>query len=544
VTRIVCQQLAPQIADLAANHRMSVSSVRRAVAAGADIVVLPELVTSGYVLASRAEAASVAISPAHQLFADWAAEAARGPAVVVGGFCERGSDGLLYNSAALVDGTGVRGVYRKTDLWNTEKLVFESGSQLPPVLDTAAGRIGILICHDHEFPEMTRTLALAGAQLIAVPANWPLAPRPRGEHPPEVIIAMAAARTNRTFIACCDRTGTERGQEWTAGTAIIDESGWIISTANADATASADVDLSAADGKAVAELSDASSDRRPQFYSAVSATTGTSARATSDVGLYGRLTDDARVMLAREPLVLLAGMLGDADVWDDIAARLADRAAPQVCRIDLDDSVPEMAESVLAAAPEQFALAGHSLGAIVALEVVRQAPQRVTRLALLNSSARPGSARQLKEWAVLAERTSAGGFAAMARELALANLPENRRGDGALVDRLERMTLRVGASGFLRQLRAQASRPDSRPFLPAIAVATVVVSGALDEVSPGELQHELATGITGSRLVTIEGAGHMSMLEAPAAIAEVLETWLSSPPRPRWGWLGRAEAAG
>jgi len=312
------------------------------------------------------------------------------------------------------------------------------------------------------------------------------------------------------------------------GTAIIDESGWVVSMANAGAAATADVDLSAADGKARAELSDAFGDRRPEFYSAVSATTGISARATPDVGLYGRLTDDARTMPAREPLVLLPGMLGDADVWDDVAARLADRAAPQVCRIDLDDSVPEMAESVLAAAPVQFALAGHSLGAIVALEVVRRAPHRVTRLALLNSSARPASARQLTEWAMLAERTTAGGFPDIARELALANLPENRRGDGDLVDRLERMALRVGAAGFLRQLRAQVSRPDSRPFLSLLTVATVVVSGALDEVSPGELQRELAAGIPGSRLVTIDGAGHMSMLEAPVAVAEVMETWLSS----------------
>ena len=231
MTIISCQQLSPRIADLAANREMSVQSVGRAVAAGADVVVLPELVTSGYVFASRAEAASVAITPAHPLFADWAAAAARGPAIVIGGFCELGDDGLLYNSAALVDGTGVRGVYRKTHLWDTEKRIFEPGGELPPVFGTAYGRIGILICYDLEFPEMTRTLALRGADLVAVPTNWPLMPRPAGEHPPEVIIAMAAARTNRMFIACCDRGGTERGQQWTSGTAIIDESGWVISAA-------------------------------------------------------------------------------------------------------------------------------------------------------------------------------------------------------------------------------------------------------------------------------------------------------------------------
>jgi 5-aminopentanamidase len=282
MTRIVCHQLAPQIADLAANHRMSVEAVRRAVDVGADIIVLPELVISGYVFASRAEAASVAITPAHQLFADWAAEAARGRAVVVGGFCELSDDGLLYNSAALVDGSGVRGIYRKTHLWDAEKLIFEPGSQPPPIFDTPSGRIGILICYDLEFPEMTRTLALAGADLIAVPTNWPLVSRPHGEHPPEVIIAMAAARTNHVFIACCDRTGTERGQQWTAGTTIIDENGWITSTANTAPAAAADVDLTAARNKTLTEHSHALDDRRPELYAAVITRTTISAEAKQD----------------------------------------------------------------------------------------------------------------------------------------------------------------------------------------------------------------------------------------------------------------------
>lgn len=229
-----------------------------------------------------------------------------------------------------------------------------------------------------------------------------------------------------------------------------------------------------------------------------------------------------------QPLVLLPGMLGDADAWQDVATALAGQATPQVCRIDLDDSVPEIAESILASAPGRFALAGHSLGGIVALEMMRQAPQRVTCLALLNSSARPASARQLTQWAALQERTKAGDFAGVAQDLALANLPPARHGDRQLAERLERMALNVGAEGFLRQLRAQGSRPDSRPSLAGIAVATLVVSGALDEVCPGELQHELAAGIEGSRLVTIETAGHMSMLEAPAAVVGVMAAWLSS----------------
>jgi predicted amidohydrolase len=272
--RIACQQLAPRIGDLDGNREMSVAAIREAVALGAQLIVLPELVTSGYVFESREEAASVAISAGDPLFEAWAGEVASvdgGRGVVVGGVCERGDDGKLYNSAALVDRSGLRAMYRKVHLWDREKLFFEPGDQPPAVVDTAVGRIGLLICYDLEFPEMPRILALYGSQLIAVPTNWPLSEWPQGEHPPEVGIAMATARTNRVFVACCDRTGTERGQQWTAGTAIIDESGWVRATA-VRGPALADVDLERARTKSLTELADVLEDRRPELYRAVAET--------------------------------------------------------------------------------------------------------------------------------------------------------------------------------------------------------------------------------------------------------------------------------
>ena len=181
MTTIVCQQVAPRMADLQANRRLSLSAIADAVAAGADIIVLPELVTSGYVFESAKEAASVAIPPDHALFEQWAAEAAG--AVVVGGFAEQGDDGLVYNSAAVVDRSGVIGVYRKVHLWDREKLWFAPGGEPPRVFDTPAGRIGVLVCYDLEFPEMARMLALAGAELICVPTNWPPRAAPRGRAP-------------------------------------------------------------------------------------------------------------------------------------------------------------------------------------------------------------------------------------------------------------------------------------------------------------------------------------------------------------------------
>ena len=114
---------------------------------------------------------------------------------------------------------------------------------------------------------MVRGLALHGAELIAVPTNWPLVRRPKdGERPPEVINAMAAARVNRVAIACCDRSGTERGQEWTRGTTIIGADGWVAAVVGVRDTACADIDLSESRDKAISQHNDALGDRRPEIY--------------------------------------------------------------------------------------------------------------------------------------------------------------------------------------------------------------------------------------------------------------------------------------
>jgi predicted amidohydrolase len=272
VTRIACQQLAPVIGDLAANEALTLSAIREAVRHGADVVVVPELATSGYMFESGAEADALAIPVGHDILGKWAAEAAAGDIVLVGGFCERGDDGRIYNSAAVFDATGLRAVYRKLHLWDREKLVFTPGSAPPPVLDTRVGRLAVIICYDLEFPELTRSLALAGTQLLVVPTNWPLVPRPQGERPPEVTIAMAAARVNRMAIACADRVGTERGQEWTGGTTIVGVDGWVAAEARAPGLVIADVNLESALDKRLTEHADALADRRPDLYSDLTGT--------------------------------------------------------------------------------------------------------------------------------------------------------------------------------------------------------------------------------------------------------------------------------
>jgi pimeloyl-ACP methyl ester carboxylesterase len=227
--------------------------------------------------------------------------------------------------------------------------------------------------------------------------------------------------------------------------------------------------------------------------------------------------------IGRPALVMLPGMLGDASVWDSVAERICDVVVPLPGRIDLDDSVAELAESVLASAPERFYLCAHSLGGIVALEMLRRSPGRIAGAVLANTSARAGSAGQLAVWARLRECAAAGEFATIAAELARSNLPPARRHDIGLVQRGERMAHAVGAAGFVRQLTAQMTRPESRGTLAAAArTPVVVVSGDQDHVCPPELQQELVDCLPAGRLVTISGAGHMLPLEDPDSLAHVI----------------------
>jgi predicted amidohydrolase len=269
VTRIACRQLAPVLGDLDANIRLTLDAIESSVAAGADLVVVPELALSGYMFVSSDEARPVAITSAHPVFARWADAVRATGAVVVGGFAELGDDGNVYNSAAVVDGTGVLAVYRKVHLWDKEKLVFTPGDVAPPVVETPIGKLGILICFDLEFPEMTRMLGLGGAELIVVPTNWPLEDVPAGERVPEVTVGMAAAYSNRVGIATCDRTGVERGQDWNGATTIIDERGWPVATVEGEGVAIADLDLGRSHDKSLSAMVDMFGDRRPDLYGAL-----------------------------------------------------------------------------------------------------------------------------------------------------------------------------------------------------------------------------------------------------------------------------------
>lgn len=268
MTRIVCCQVEVRVADPAGNSARATDAARAAIAAGAELVVLPETVTSGLPFADVAEARASGLDLDGPELAEWAAVVAGRDAVLVVGFAERaGQD--LFNSAALFDGSGLRGVYRKTHLWNEEKLFFTPGADFPPVFDTVIGRVGLLICYDMEFPELPRVMALAGTEILAVPTAWPVVPHPADQPTPEVILAQAAARVNRMAVATCDRSGTTRGQEWTAGTVIVEPDGWVVGRPDQNGFATADLDLTVTRDKSITALADLFADRRPELYGPV-----------------------------------------------------------------------------------------------------------------------------------------------------------------------------------------------------------------------------------------------------------------------------------
>jgi predicted amidohydrolase len=272
MTVIAVCQLSLAVGDTDGNLAAAAAAVGEAAEAGAGLVVLPELCDSGYVFTGPDEARGLA-SPAgdSRALRQWHDLARASQTVIVGGFCELGPDGRLYNSAALVDASGTRVVYRKAHLWDKEKQVFTPGGGPPPVLTLPIGRVGVMICYDLEFPEWVRQAALTGADLIAAPVNWPAAAHPAGERPAEVVKAQAGASVNGVFIAVADRCGDERGVSWIGGSLIAGPDGYPLAgpaEPGQPAVLSVDCDLAQARDKRINENNDLLADRRADLYQA------------------------------------------------------------------------------------------------------------------------------------------------------------------------------------------------------------------------------------------------------------------------------------
>lgn len=269
---LACCQTAPSVGAADDNLMALRRALREALDAGAGIVVATELAGSGYAFAGAEEARAHAEGLDGQTVAAYR-EASRGGgdggAVVVGGFCERGDDGEVHNSAVLAEAGEVRAVYRKLHLWEDEQSCFVPGAAAPPVVATRHGRIGVAVCYDLEFPELTRGLALRGADLLALPTNWPRTAHPPGERSMLGTIALATARLNRVFVAVCDRSGSERGLGYEGASIIAGPDGHpLAESAGPDQPRllTASVDLAMARDKRTGPRNDAFADRRPEVY--------------------------------------------------------------------------------------------------------------------------------------------------------------------------------------------------------------------------------------------------------------------------------------
>jgi len=230
------------------------------------------------------------------------------------------------------------------------------------------------------------------------------------------------------------------------------------------------------------------------------------------------------------PLLLLPGLICDARIWAPQVEGL--RGSRPVLAIDgygEADSIGAMAEQVLAAAPPRFALAGHSMGGRVALEVVRHAPERVERLALLSTGVHPPRPNEAQgRFALLARGVEQGMDALIDAWLPPMVWEANRLKPG-LMDGLWQMCSDAGLDMYERQIRALLDRPEVEILLPTIACPTLVATGEHDNWAPIAQHEAIAAAIPGARLAVISDAGHMAPVEAPEAVTAALVAWLADP---------------
>jgi pimeloyl-ACP methyl ester carboxylesterase len=230
--------------------------------------------------------------------------------------------------------------------------------------------------------------------------------------------------------------------------------------------------------------------------------------------------------MAIAPVFILPGLLEDADAFKAQVEALRARVPCSIADLTRSDTIAGLAQEALKEAPAgKFCLAGHSMGGYVALEIMRQAPERVARLALLNTHARPDTpeaTENRKRLMELAEKDFAAVIQALMPKLMI---EEHVRID-TMTGVISEMALGTGKEAFLRQQRAIIGRIDSRPHLAAIKCPTLVVAARGDLLMPVEILQELADGIPGAKLAIVENSGHMASIEQPEAVTKLLMEWV------------------
>lgn len=233
----------------------------------------------------------------------------------------------------------------------------------------------------------------------------------------------------------------------------------------------------------------------------------------------------------RESLILVPGLLCDATVWGGQCAALSGAFSVLVASHEHSDSLGQMAERILDVAPPAFSLAGHSMGGRVALEVLRRAPERVVRLALLDTgfeaveSGDAGERERAGRYRLL-DIARRDGMLVMGREWARGMVHPSRLTDTALMEAIHQMIARAPLAQFEAQIHALLQRPDCAILLSTIRVPTLLLCGKEDGWSPLSQHVEMAKRITGSLLVEVPDCGHMSTMEQPHAVTSALRAWL------------------
>ena len=227
-------------------------------------------------------------------------------------------------------------------------------------------------------------------------------------------------------------------------------------------------------------------------------------------------------------LLLIPGHLCDAALWAHQTRHLVDAADMTVASTDGGSSVDAMARAILARAPARFAMAGLSMGGYIALEIMRQAPQRVERLALLDTAAGGNTPTSIERRRRHMGFIRDGKFEAVLDEFCQMVVPPARFGDAALMDEMRRMMRRIGPDLAYAQQQAMLDRDDMRPTLGRIACPTLVLCGRQDTLTPLAGHEEIAAGIPGAKLVVIEDCGHMAPMEKPEAVTAAMRDWLQA----------------
>ena len=226
------------------------------------------------------------------------------------------------------------------------------------------------------------------------------------------------------------------------------------------------------------------------------------------------------------PLLLVPGLASSARIYAPVIPALWRLGPVMVANHIRDDSMGAIARRILAEAPPRFALAGHSMGGYIALEIMRQAPERVTKLALINTQARPDTAEATERRRAHMARARRGELRKVREETFPELVHPSRRDDAEILRLVHAQDEDVGAEGYLRQQTAIIARVDSRPTLATIKCPTLVLTGDADNTIPNALSKEMADGIAGAKLVILERCGHLPQPEQPEATARALVEWL------------------